>query len=144
MLALNRKVTYVVAALAFTSAGVVILVNSTQSAGGYIGVTREFYLFNVVNENIDEKKLGIAPDQFSQTQITVRKGDTVRIHFYNVEPLETKEVHTFTILEGPYQMDYKVNAGEHVTIEFKAEHRGIWEFVCTEHKPTMRGELVVL
>ncbi len=143
MLALNRKVTYVVAALAFTAAGVAILVNSTQSAeGGYTGVTREFYLFNAELEGINETALRIAPDQFSQTEITVHKGDTVVIHFYNLE--KENMHHSFTILEGPYKMNYDLNAGEHDDIKFVAEHRGIWEYICTYHKPTMKGELVVL
>ncbi len=143
MLALNRKVTYVVAALAFTAVSIVILVNSTQSAGGYIGVTREFYLVNMELEGIDETALKIPPDQFSQTQITVHKGDTVVIHFYNLEK-ENGDHHSFTISEGPYKMNYELDAGEHVDIKFVAEHRGIWEYVSTFHKPTMRGELVVL
>ncbi len=139
----NKKIAYVisVAAALFVIAGAVILVNSAEAK--YTGLTREFYLFSIVDESIDEEKLGIPPDQFSQTQITVRKGDTVRIHFYNLEPVETQEVHTFTILDGPYMMNHEVNADEHVVIEFVAEQRGIWEYKCTEHEPTMRGQLVV-
>ena len=139
----NKKIAYMisVAAALFVIASAVILVNNAEAK--YTGLTREFYLFSIVDENIDEEKLGIPPDQFSQTQITVRKGDTVRIHFYNLEPVETQEVHTFTILDGPYMMNHEVNAGEHTVIEFVAEQRGIWEYKCTEHEPTMRGQLVV-
>lgn len=137
----KNKVMYAGAVAIFVAVSAVILVNSAEAK--YTGMTREFYVFSVVDENIDEEKLGIPPDQFSQTQITVRKGDMVRIHFYNLEPVETQEVHTFTILDGPYKMDHKVNAGDHVTIEFVAEQRGIWEYMCTEHKPTMKGQLVV-
>src|SRR3970040_929088 len=139
----NKKIAYMisVAAALFVIASAVILVNNAEAK--YTGLTTEFYLFSIVDENIDEEKLGIPPDQFSQTQITVRKGDTVRIHFYNLEPVETQEGHTCTILDGPYMMNHEVNAGEHVVIEFIAEQRGIWEYKCTEHEQTMRGQLVV-
>ncbi len=143
MFAKNKNIAYVIAAtvavLAVVSA--VIFANSVEAK--YAGTTREFHIFSVVDENIDEEKLGIPPDQFSQTQITVRKGDTVKIHFYNLEPVETQEVHSFTIPDGPYKMDHKVNAGDHLVIEFVADQRGIWEYMCTEHQPTMRGQLVV-
>lgn len=139
MLAKNKVVYIGVAAVVAISTAVFL--NTAEAE--YTGVTREFYVFSVVDENIDEDKLGIPPDQFSQTQITVRKGDTVKIHFYNLEPVETQEVHTFTILDGPYEMNHEVNAGEHAVIEFVADKRGIWEYICTEHQPTMRGQLVV-
>ena len=142
MLAKNKfayAISGVIAVLVAVSA--VVFVNTAEAK--YTGVIRNFYVFSIVDENIDEEKLGIPPDQFSQTQITVRKGDTVRIHFYNLEPVETQEVHTFTILDGPYKMNHEVNAGDHTVIEFVAEHRGIWEYMCTEHEPTMKGQLVV-
>jgi plastocyanin len=140
MLAKN-KVVYIGVAAAFVAISTAVFFNTAEAE--YTSVTREFYLFSIVDENIDEDNLGIPPDQFSQTQITVRKGDTVKIHFYNLEPVETQEVHTFTILDGPYEMNHEVNAGEHVVIEFVADKRGIWEYICTEHQPTMRGQLVV-
>ena len=141
----KNKVTYAIVAVIIFAISAVVFVNIVMPSAEakYTGVNREFYIFSVVDENIDEEKLGIPPDQFSQTQITVRKGDTVKIHFYNLEPVETQEVHTFTILEGPYQVNHEVNAGEHVVIEFVADQRGVWEYICTEHKPTMRGQLVV-
>jgi plastocyanin len=137
----KNKVVYIGVAVVFVAISAAVFLNTAEAE--YTGVTREFYLFSVVDENIDEDNLGIPPDQFSQTQITVRKGDTVKIHFYNLEPVETQEVHTFTILDGPYEMNHEVNAGEHAVIEFVADKRGIWEYICTEHQPTMRGQLVV-
>lgn len=105
--------------------------------------TREIYLFSQVDENINEDKLGIPPDQFSLGTIIVNKGDTVRIHFINLEPVSTQEYHTFTI-SAPYNIDVEINAGDSTIIEFVADESGIFEYVCTYHEPTMAGQLVVL
>jgi plastocyanin len=105
--------------------------------------TREFYLFSEVDENIDEDRLGIPPDKFSLGEITVNKGDRVVIHFYNLEPEETQERHTFSMFEA-YQMHYDINAGEDRIIEFVADKSGIFQYQCVYHMPTMAGNLVVL
>ncbi len=105
--------------------------------------TRDVYLFSQVDENIDEDKFGIPPDQFSLDSIVVKKGDTVKVHFANLEPVETQEHHTFTISE-PYNIDSDINAGETTVIEFTATEEGIFEYVCTFHEPTMTGQLIVI
>jgi plastocyanin len=110
----------------------------------YAPQTREIHLFTMVDENIDEEALEIPPDQFSQSSIIANKGDTVRIHFYNLEPVETQEHHTFTINDPSYNIDEDINAGESTVIEFKAAKSGIFDYVCTYHQPTMSGQLVVL
>ena len=63
----------------------------------YVPQNREMWLFTQVDEHIDEDKFSIPPDQFSHDSIVVNKGDNVKIHFYNLEPVETQEHHTFTI-----------------------------------------------
>ena len=105
--------------------------------------TRNIELFSQVDENIDEDKLGIPPDQFSLGSIVVNKGDMLRIHHANLEPVETQEHHTFTISD-PYNIDADINAGEDTMIEFKATTAGIFDYVCTYHEPAMIGQLVVL
>jgi plastocyanin len=108
--------------------------------------TREFYLLTQVDEGVEaiEDELGIPPDLFFPTQMTVNKGDNVVVHFYNLEPVESQEHHTFTILGGVYQTQNDLNAGEQKTIEFTASEAGVFEYICTYHQPTMRGQLVVL
>jgi plastocyanin len=108
--------------------------------------TREFYLLTQVDEGVEEmeEELGIPPDLFFPTQMTVNKGDKVTVHFYNLEPEETQEHHTFTMASGVYQTHNDLNAGEQKTIEFTASEAGIFDYVCTYHQPTMRGQLVVL
>jgi plastocyanin len=108
--------------------------------------TREFYLFTQVDEGAEamEEELGIPPDLFFPTQIVVNKEDNVVVHFYNLEPEETQEHHTFTMATGVYQMHNDLNAGEQKTIEFTASEAGVFEYYCTFHEPTMKGQLVVL
>jgi plastocyanin len=105
--------------------------------------TREFYLFSEVDESINEDALGIPPDKFSLEEITVNKGDTVVVHFYNLEPEETQEHHTFTMF-GDYEMHHDLNASTEKTIEFVAGEEGIFQYQCVFHQPTMSGNLVVL
>ncbi|MEW6604765.1 MAG: cupredoxin domain-containing protein [Thermoproteota archaeon] len=106
--------------------------------------TREFHLLTRVEEAVDEEKFGIPPDLFFPAQIAVNKGDRVVIHFYNLEPDETQEHHTFTMASGVYQMHHDLNAGEQKTIEFTASEAGVFDYLCVLHQPTMRGQLVVL
>jgi plastocyanin len=108
----------------------------------YKGVTREFYLTNMDNAKIDENKTGLPADVFNIPEMTVRKGDTVVIHFYNVEP-EVDDRHSFTILEGPYATNNPLDGGQNKTITFTANETGIFTYICTFHMPSMSGQLVV-
>jgi plastocyanin len=110
----------------------------------YRPITREVFLFTEVDEHIDEEKLAIPPDMFSQDTIVVKQGDRVRVHFYNLEPVETQEHHTFSINDPAYKIHSDINAGEDTVIEFTASKSGVFDYLCTYHQPTMRGELVVL
>jgi plastocyanin len=104
---------------------------------------RESFIFTQVDENIEETT-SIPPDMFSQDTIVVRQGDTVKVHFYNLEPIETQEHHTFTVNDPAYKIHHDLNAGEDTVIEFTASKSGIFDYLCTYHQPTMRGKLVVL
>ncbi|AFS83549.1 cupredoxin domain-containing protein [Candidatus Nitrosopumilus sediminis] len=110
----------------------------------YVPKTRDVYLFTRVDENIEEEGLAIPPDMFSQDTIVVNQGDKVKIHFYNLEPVETQEHHTFTINDPAYNIHEDINAEENIVIEFTATKSGIFNYICTFHQPTMSGELVVL
>ena len=110
----------------------------------YVPQTREIYLFTEVDEDIDEEKMAIPPDMFSQDTIVVKQGDRVKIHFYNLEPIESQEHHTFTINDPAYKTHNDINAEEDTVIEFTASKEGVYDYLCTYHQPTMRGELVVL
>lgn len=143
----SRAVSYVaigIAAVAIAIAGAALaLLQAPGAPSEAEPERREFHLFSVVNPDINEEELGIPPDQFSMSEITVNKGDTVVVHFYNLEPEETEEKHSFTMFEG-YEMHHDVDASESKTIEFVASESGIFEYQCVYHQPTMRGNLIVL
>ena len=109
----------------------------------YVPQTREISLFTQVDEHIDEDKFTIPPDQFSLDSIVAQKGDHVKIHFYNLEPVESQEHHSFTIA-SPYDVNYDINAGEVASIDFTATESGIFDYFCIYHQPTMRGQLIIL
>jgi len=97
-------------------------------------------LFNSHVPSANETKLGIPTDLFAPSSITVNKGDTVTVHFYNIEQ---GEPHTFT-LGAPYNIDKNVSPGQNATIVFKADHEGVFQYYCKYHLPTMVGQLIVL
>jgi len=109
---------------------------------GYKGVTREFYLNNLDNPKINETLAGIPADMYNIPEMTVKKGDTVVIHFYNVEP-DPEDRHSFTIFGGPYATNVALDGGKNQTITFTANQTGIFKYICTYHMPSMTGQLVV-
>ena len=91
--------------------------------------TCDVYLFSQVDENIDEDKFGVQLDQYSAEQIVVQKGDIVNVHFYNLEPVETQEHHTFTINDESYNINLDINAGESDSASFVASESGIFQYM---------------
>ena len=79
-------------------------------------------MFNSHIPDSNETKLGIPTDLFALSSITVNKGDTVTVHFYNTEKAEP---HTFTI-GAPYSIDKNMPGGQNATIVFKANYEGIF------------------
>ncbi len=138
-----------IAAIVIALAAIFVATSSIQEEIGdeeseYSPQTRDVYLFTMVDEHIDEESLEIPPDQFSHDSIVANEGDTIKIHFYNLEPVESQEHHTFTINDPSYKIHEDINADESTIIEFKATESGIFDYICTYHQPTMRGQLVVL
>ncbi len=116
-------------------------VNQKESSP-YTGMKREFWLFNSYIPNFNDTKMGMPHDIYSMPLITVFKGDTVVIHFFNTEEAGGDH-HSFTIVDKPYDIDVKLGPGENKTITFDANTTGVFTYYCTFHKPTMRGQLVV-
>ena len=98
-----------------------------------------FYLFSAEHEGVNETKLGIPPDTYSQDVLEVTEGDNVTIHFYN---LDTTDRHTFT-MGAPYNINEDLLPGTNATFTFKAADEGVFRFYCTYHQPTMSGQLIV-
>ena len=81
---------------------------------------RTFYLENTEISTINQTKSDIPPDVFSLTQLTAKKGDTVIINFYNLEDLGGDN-HSFTLIDGPYNIDKVLVPQQNGTITFKAD-----------------------
>lgn len=108
----------------------------------YTGVKREYWLFNSDVPDFNETKTGMPHDAFSMPIISALKGDTVTIHFFNTEE-PTGDHHSFTILDKSYNINVDLSPGENKTITFVATTAGVYNYYCTYHQPTMRGQLVV-
>ncbi len=108
--------------------------------------TRNFYLFAVDQSFNSSLATGLKADyDFSASVITVNRGDTLVIHFYN----PTDQNHTFT-MGAPYANDVFVAAHptdqspiHNATITINANQAGIFSFYCRFHTPSMSGSLVV-
>jgi plastocyanin len=74
--------------------------------------------------------------------MVVNKGDTVTVHFYNIEN-EIGSRHSFTI-GAPYNIDKDLARGENATATFTADQVGVFQYRCKYHPPEMTGQLVVL
>jgi len=79
---------------------------------------------------------------YSSSQITVNKGDTVTIHFYN--PTDT--AHSFTI-GAPYANDVVVAAQstviQNANMTITTSQAGSFAFHCKFHPPQMTGTILV-
>ena len=132
-------------AIALTLFAITIPILTTQHANTpkqYTGVKKEFYLFDSEIPGFNETEMGMPHDIFSMTSMAVFKGDTVVIHFFNIEE-SGGDNHSFTIYDKPYSLDVTVHPHENKTISFVANTTGTFTYLCTFHQPTMRGQLIV-
>lgn len=118
--------------------------NSSQaSISHYQGKKREFWLFDSDIPTLNETETGMPHDIYSMSTISVYKGDTVVIHFFNLEQ-PGGDNHSFTIFDKPFNLNVVLTPGQNKTITFDANTTGVFTYYCTFHQPTMRGQLVVL
>jgi plastocyanin len=101
-----------------------------------------FSLFSAKIEEVDLKKLGISGDVYSLPIMLVNKGDTVTVHFYNLEKDASKR-HSFTI-GAPYSIDKDLVGGQDEIATFTADNEGVFQYFDKYHPQTMTGQLVVL
>jgi plastocyanin len=123
-----------------TSGNPTVANNSTIKAMAELGNKKTFYMISQELDGVNETKLGIPGDVYSPSTLAVNRGDTVTIHFYNID---ASDHHTFT-MGTPYNIDKDVGPLENTTIAFKASDPGVYKFFCTHHPPTMAGQLIVL
>jgi plastocyanin len=101
-----------------------------------------FYLFSAEIEGVDEEKLSSSDDVYSLPTMVVNKGDTVTVHFYNLEK-DTRERYSFTI-EAPYNINKDLAGGQNVEATFTADHEDIFQYFDKYHPQIMTGQLVLL
>jgi plastocyanin len=75
---------------------------------------------------------------FDPAQVTVQQGDEVRLVFVGIHG----GGHTIAV-EG-VDKPVVVKRGTTQTVTFKADKPGLVSFVCTDHPPSMKGQVVVL
>jgi plastocyanin len=103
--------------------------------------TRDIYLF--AQDLSFSAPSNLSSDYiYSSSQITVNKGNTVTIHFYN----PTDKAHSFTI-GSPYANDVVVAAQastiQNANITITASQAGSFTFHCKFHPPQMTGTILV-
>lgn len=91
--------------------------NATTTATGELGNKKTFYVFSEEMEGVNETKLGFPGDVYAPSVLAANEGDTVTIHFYNLDP---NDRHTFTMV-APYNINKDVGPLENTTITFKAK-----------------------
>jgi plastocyanin len=111
----------------------------TSTANAQLGNKKIFYVFSEEMEGVNETKLGIPGDVYTPSILAASEGDTVDIHFYNLDPSDR---HTFT-MAAPYNINKDVGPLENTTVAFKAGDPGVYRFYCTYHQPTMSGQLII-
>lgn len=75
---------------------------------------------------------------FDPAEVTVQQGDEVKLHFVGVHGGS----HTIHV-EG-IAKDVTVKRGTEQVISFTASKPGLITFTCSDHPPSMRGQVVVL
>lgn len=116
---------------------------SAHVVSSYVGVKRDIFLFTSEMAEFNETRMGMPKDTFTPDTISVYKGDTLVIHFFNAEA-EGGDKHSFTIYSKPYNVNTVLDPGQNKTITIDANTTGIYQYICTFHPPTMTGHLVVL
>lgn len=120
------------------------LATSLLARPGPAPQARVFYLFAWDLSFPSSAFSGLKSDYiYSSSVITVNKGDTVNIHFYN----PTDQNHTLTI-DSPYTNDVLVLAAttsliQNRNVTFTANAAGIFGYHCRFHPPQMIGNIVV-
>ena len=137
-------VAVIAAALAGSLAGIgaaSLTPTKVPTPAQYAPVAREVYLFTVVLPFDDSVAGRPVHDYFAPDTITVCKGDTLNVHFFNTE--DEAEDHAFA-MEAPYAMNHNLPFNSSMDFSFVASTAGSFAYRCPYHQPTMTGWLTVL
>jgi plastocyanin len=94
----------------------------------------------VLSKPNDEGKWRMRAFTFEPSQIVVKAGEPIRLHFVGVQGM-THSIH----LEGDgVDEKFGLKRGTIHTVNLTPKAAGIIEIECYDHQPSMRGEIVVL
>jgi CRISPR/Cas system CMR-associated protein Cmr5 small subunit len=74
---------------------------------------------------------------YSLPTMVVNKGDTVTVHFYNLEK-DARERYSFTI-EALYNINKDLAGGQNAEATFTTDHEDIFQYFDKYHPETMTG-----
>ena len=80
------------------------------------------------------------PVIFEPSQIVVKVGDTVRLHFIGVQGMS----HSIHVEGKDVDEKFTLKRGNMYSLALKLKTPGVIEIECYDHEPSMRGEIVVL
>lgn len=86
---------------------------------------------------VAEDKWQVASYTWNPVTIVVNQGDKVKLVYFGVNGNEHE-----VLIEG-YDIEFVLNRGRFVEVEFTADKPGIFKIGCDNHKPNMNGQLVV-
>jgi plastocyanin len=147
---------------ATTSSSTTTTNQTTASASN----NKTFYLFNTELEGLPT---GMDHYIYSLPVIVANGGDSVTVNLFNIAESEEEgeegteeegeegteeegeegteeevERHAFVIDTPPYSVNIDTAPGELRNATFTADQEGVFQYYCTYHPQTMRGQLVVL
>lgn len=92
----------------------------------------------VMNEPDQAGRWEVASYLWMPSQIVVNQGDEVTLEFVGINGASHA-----TEIKG-LDEQFVLKRGHSVQITFTAERPGVYPIICSDHEPSMRGEIVVL
>ena len=77
---------------------------------------------------------------FDPAQLVVKAGEPIRLHFVGIQGMS----HSIHVKGEGVDERFTLTRGNMHTLELTPEKAGVIEIECYDHKPSMRGEIVVL
>jgi plastocyanin len=88
----------------------------------------------------DAGKWRIRAFTFEPSQIVVKAGEPMRLHFVGVQGVS----HNIHVEGDGVDEKFVLTRGKLHTVNFTPKKAGVIEIECYDHEPSMRGEIVVL
>jgi plastocyanin len=93
-----------------------------------------------LNKPDDKGKWRIRAFAFEPSQIVVKAGEAVRLHFVGVQGMS----HSIHVEGEGVDERFVLTRGKLHTVDFTPTKPGVIEMECYDHEPSMKGEILVL